>query len=279
MALRLHYTAASTIPVEVDGLTPEALAGLSRSETERFEVFQGNRRVPLAELFRISGDLSDERIDWSGDLQRVHGIGTRMNRGTMHVEGSCGRHLGSGLNGGRIDVHGDAGTWVGAEMRGGLIHIRGSAGDQVGGAYRGATRGMRGGVILIDGNAGHEVGHTMRRGLIAVGGAAGDMIGCNMIAGTILVFGNCGVRPGAGMRRGTIGVFGPVRPALLPTFRPGSTCEPQIVRILLRHVQSRGLTINPTLMDAQYDLFHGDLVTLGRGEILFPHVKRGDSGV
>ena len=130
---------------------------------------------------------------------------------------------------------------------------------------------MTGGTILIDGDAGNEIGHTMRSGLIAIGGAAGDMLAFNIIAGTVLVLGQCCIRPGAGMRRGTLGLLGPNPPELLPSFRYGSTFQPLVMRMLLRNLRSKGFTIDDSLLAAYLDLYHGDLVALGKGEILLRH--------
>jgi formylmethanofuran dehydrogenase subunit C len=132
---------------------------------------------------------------------------------------------------------------------------------------------MTGGTILVDGNAGNEIGHTMRRGTIAIGGAAGDMLAFNMLAGTVLVLGECGIRPGAGMRRGTLGLFGLNPPPLLPTFRFGSTYRPLIMRMALRGLRSRGFVVDESLDAAALDLYHGDLVALGKGEIFLRHTN------
>jgi formylmethanofuran dehydrogenase subunit C len=156
-------------------------------------------------------------------------------------------------------------------MHRGLIHIHGNAGHLTGAAYRGSSKGMTGGTILVDGNAGNEIGLTMRRGLIAIGGAAGDTIGFNMIAGTVVVFGECGIRPGAGMRRGTLALLGPNPPRVLPSFRYASTYRPLAVNLMLRNLRDKGFCVDETLMESEYDLYHGDLVSVGRGEILFRH--------
>ena len=173
MPLVLKYKAATTIPVELYGLTPDAAAQRSLAEVERLPIQHGNRQVPLAEFFDVSGSVSDGELRLEGDLRGVHGIGAQMAAGIIRIEGDAGRHLGSQMTGGEIHVSGSAGDWVGAEMRGGLIHVRGDAGNQVGGAYPGSRRGIRGGTILIGGRAGDEVGHTMRRGTVVVGGDAG----------------------------------------------------------------------------------------------------------
>jgi formylmethanofuran dehydrogenase subunit C len=114
----------------------------------------------------------------------------------------------------------------------------------------------------------------MRRGLIAVGGSTGDMIGFNMIAGTVLAFGEPGIRPGAGMRRGTIGLLGPNPPPLLPSFRFDTTDRPPIMSVLLRHVRSKGLKFDEALLMEEFDFYRGDLVSVGRGEIIFRHDGR-----
>lgn len=274
MALRLAYHGQTTVPVEVEGLTPDWACDKSLAEIERFEIFDGNRKIPLAEMFAVTGDPADRRFDLEGNLAGVHWIGAHMQSGEIHIHGPAGRHLGSEMRGGEIHVEGNADGWVGAEMHGGLIHVRGTAGHLVGAAYRGSRKGMTGGTILIGGDAGNEIGHTMRRGTIAIGGAAGDMLAFNIIAGTVLVFGQCGIRPGAGMRRGTLGLFGPNPPTLLPTFRFGSTYQPLAVHMILRSLHANGFSLDESLAAADLDLYHGDLVALGKGEIFLRHAAR-----
>ncbi len=271
MALKLVYREETPVPVEIEGLTPDWACDKSLADIERFEIFHGNCKIPLAEMFTVSGDAADKRFDFEGNLAGVHWIGAHMTSGTIHIHGHAGRHIGSEMAGGEIVVDGNANGWTGAEMRRGFIHVRGNAGHLVGAAYRGSVKGMTGGTILVDGNAGNEIGLTMRRGMIAIGGTAGDMLGFNMIAGAVLVFGECGIRPGAGMRRGTLGLFGPNPPQLLPSFRYGATCQPQIVRLMLRELQKKGFGIDESLFTSEFDMYHGDLVSVGRGEILFRH--------
>lgn len=272
MALRLSYHGETSVPVEVEGLTPDWACDKSLTDIEQFVIFHGNRKIPLAEMFAVSGDASDKRFDIEGNLSGVHWIGAHMTSGQIHIHGPAGRHIGSEMHGGEIHVEGDASGWVGAEMHGGLIHVRGNAGHLVGAAYRGSRKGMTGGTILIDGNAGNEIGLTMRRGMIAIGGSAGDLLGFNMLAGTVLVFGECGIRPGAGMRRGTIGLFGPNPPQLLPSFRFSTTYQPQIVQLMLRGLRDQGLRVDETLLKSEFDLYRGDFVELGKGEVLFRHL-------
>jgi formylmethanofuran dehydrogenase subunit C len=233
MPLRLVYQADTGVPVEVEGLIPQAVRDKSTAEIERIEIFHGNEKRPLADFFSVSGDPGDECIEFEGDLSGVHWIGAHMAAGTIRVAGNAGRHVGSEMTGGEIHVAGDAGDWVGGEMHGGLIHVRGRAGHLIGSAYRGSKRGMTGGTILIHGPTGNEIGHTMRRGLLAVGGC-GDFPAINMIAGTVLVFGPCGIRPAPGLRRGRRGVFGDHPPQLWPTSPPGRRDTPGALQFLRR---------------------------------------------
>ena len=271
MAITLSYHAQTSVPVEIEGFTTDWVCDKSIGEIERFEIYHGNRKIPIAEMFNVSGDPSDKRMEFEGNLSGVHWIGAHMTSGSVRIHGPAGRHVGSQMRGGEIVVEGNAGGWVGAEMHKGLIHIKGNAGHLTGAAYRGSSKGMTGGTILVDGNAGNEIGLTMRRGLIAIGGAAGDMIGFNMIAGTVVVFGECGIRPGAGMRRGTLALFGPNPPQLLPSFRYATTYQPQTVKLMLHELKGKGFVMDEALMQSDFDLYHGDFVSLGKGEILFRH--------
>ncbi|MBA4019101.1 MAG: formylmethanofuran dehydrogenase subunit C [Pirellula sp.] len=267
--LTLTYQNHSSIPVEVEGIVPEALRGRSVAEIERTKILHGNREVPLAELFRVSGSAEDEQITFVGDLAGVHWIGAKQRLGVIRVEGDAGRHLGSELDGGTIHVSGDAGDFPGTEMRSGLIHVRGSVGNLAGGAYRGSARGMTGGTLLIGGDAGHEVGSTMRRGLIAVGGNVGDLAAFNMIAGTVLVMGAAGQRAAAGMRRGTLAVLGGTQP-LLPTFREAGRCRPTYMRLYAAELQRRDFRPPAEFGGCEWQQFTGDLLTVGKGEVLVP---------
>ncbi|MES1213016.1 MAG: formylmethanofuran dehydrogenase subunit C [Singulisphaera sp.] len=267
MALTLQLRVATKIPIEVDGIVPDVLRDKSRAQIEKLPVFHGNRQLSLAELFEVQGDAADERLELLGDMSGVHRIGAKMQAGTIHVTGPAGRHLGSEMKGGEIAVDGDAGDWAGAEMHGGLLRIRGDAAHHLAAAYPGSERGMTGGIVLVHGSAGDQVGHTMRRGLVAVGQNVGDFAGLNMIAGSLLVCGACGARPAAAMRRGTLAALG-ARPALLPTFRSGGRCQPLFLRVYLRALARWQFPTAAELADATYEIFHGDLLTGGRGEIL-----------
>ncbi|MBX3412282.1 MAG: formylmethanofuran dehydrogenase subunit C [Pirellulales bacterium] len=267
MPLLLEYTPLDRVPVEVEGLTPDRTRSMSLAEVERHEIFHGNRRVPLAELFRISGDPADGAIHFVGDLSGVHRIGAGMTTGSILVQGSVGRHTGADMSGGTITIEGDASDWLGAEMLGGRILVRGNAGHLVGAAYRGARRGMQGGEILIAGHAGTEVGRAMRRGMLFVGGSVGDALGYEMLAGTIVVGGSAGARTGGGMRRGTIVLLSGEHPPLLPTFRYACRLKPPFLGMTLARVRSDRFALDESAIQADFDLHHGDFLSLGRGEI------------
>ena len=208
--LAFRYNGNTSVPVEVEGLTPSAAGRMTLAEIERFEIFHGNRKIPLAEFFEVRGDPQDGRFEFEGNLSGVHWIGAKMSDGEIHVHGDAGRHVGSEMTGGVIHVHGNASDWVGAEMNGGLIHVH----------------------------------------------------------GTVLVLGACGNRPAANMRRGTVGLLGGNPPNLLVSFRKSCVCNPPFLRLMFRHLQTLGFAVPREWHDANYSLYHGDRVSVGRGEIL-----------
>jgi formylmethanofuran dehydrogenase subunit C len=269
MTLCLTNLADDQIPIDLAGLTPAAIAGMSLAEIQRLAIRRGNRETALSELFRVTGDPADQQWRLEGNCRHVHGLGSEIESGQIVIEGAIGCRTGFGMRGGRIEVRGDAGDWLGAEMCGGVIRVHGNAGSHVGAATPGARRGMAGGSILIDGDAGDDVGTKMRRGLIAVGGSVGANLGFRMLAGTILVFGNCSGAPGMSMRRGTIGVFGSSRPTLLPTFKSGYRGPLPVLRLLESQLAAESFAVDRlSQLTAEVELFHGDCLQLGRGELL-----------
>jgi formylmethanofuran dehydrogenase subunit C len=271
MSIKLMYRAQTSIPVEMEGLTPDWAVDKSIAEIERFEIFHGNRKIPLAEMFAVAGDPSDKRFEFEGNLAGVHWIGAHMRSGRIHIHGPAGRHVGSEMRGGGIVVEGDAAGWVGCEMRGGVIHVKGNAGHLVGSAYRGSAKGMTGGTIVVEGDAGNEIGLSMQQGVIAIGGNAGDMLGFNMKDGQIIVVGDGGVRVGAGMLGGTIVMLGPNRPALLPSFRFDHSGLPHKLAAAVRDLRKEGLRANDFPLPPEMDLYVGDLVAHGAGEVWLQH--------
>lgn len=263
ITLTLHTT--PEVPLEADAITPDRLAALDTAAIACLELFHGNQRVQLGDFFTVAG-AGGEEIHVEGDLRRVKLLGFGMGRGRLTIHGPAGMHLGASMRGGEIIVEGDVGDWAGAEMSGGRIIVHGRAGHMLGSGYRGSAAGMSGGEIIVIGEAGNEIGGTMRRGLIAVGGRAGDFTGVNMIAGTIVVLGELGQRPGAGLKRGTILSLREAH--LLPTYRYDCTYQPDFVRLYLRALAAAGLTIPAAAIDGTYRRYSGDLVAVGKGEIL-----------
>lgn len=269
MPLTLTLKQATAIPIEVDAIRIETVRAQSPEAVRRTLVQYGNKQRPLADFFDASGSAADDsHVIWVGDCSKVKLIGAGLAAGRMTVEGNAGMHLGAEMIGGEIVCAGDAGDWAGAEMHGGRLVVRGNIGDCAGAAYRGAQRGMTGGEIFIHGSAGHELGHRMRRGLIVVRGRAGQAAGYNLRAGSIFLFGGAGIRLGAGMRRGTIALLGGDVPPLLPTFRYACTYRPEFLRVYLRHLGRSGFDVPEDCFAGAFDRFSGDLLELGKGEIL-----------
>lgn len=217
----LHPKRLFKVPVETENISPDVFDEKSANEIAMLQIWEGNHRRRLDELFKIehkTGDASEKTtIRISGDVSKVRRIGTKMSMGKIIIDGNVGMHLGEEMKGGVITVTGNAGSWVGGRMKGGTIEIKGDAGDYVGAAYRGSTKGMSGGTIIVHGNAGNEVGCFMRNGLIKVYGNIGQFAGIHMAKGTIFVQGSSEGRAGAQMRKGKIVVCSNI-PSILPTF-------------------------------------------------------------
>ncbi|WP_020468351.1 formylmethanofuran dehydrogenase subunit C [Zavarzinella formosa] len=267
LCLRAKFSSA--LPVEVDGLAPDLLRGLSASEIGLRPALVGRETVRWGDLFEITGHADDAEITITGDVSRFKLIGRGMTSGRLTVEGHVGLHAGAEMRGGELIIRGNAGDWLGAEMRGGTIQVDGHAGDNAGSAYRGSTKGMRGGTIFISRDVGAEAGTAMRRGLMAIGGSCGAFIGAGMIAGTIVIGGTCGPHPGAGMKRGTLAsLSGEV--TVPATFRYDCEYRPPIWAMTIRYLRSRNFRVEAGLEHRLLRRHRGDLVALGLGELLIP---------
>jgi formylmethanofuran dehydrogenase subunit C len=265
MALQLALHTSPSVPLEAEVLTPDRLSGLNDAQAAALPVRHGNQPATLGDFFRVRGTGNGE-VRLAGDLARVKRIGEGMTHGRLIVDGRAGMHLGAAMQGGEIIVQGDAGDWAGAEMQGGRLVVQGSAGHLLGSAYRGSRKGMLGGEIIVHGDAGAEVGNGMRRGLIAIGGATDDFTGVNMLAGTIIVLGQLGWRAGASMRRGSIIAMRPAR--ILPTFTYDCAYRPTFVRLYLSRLRALGLPCDEDFGTRRFHRWSGDMVELGRGEVL-----------
>lgn len=240
---------AFDISVEAEIISADKFASLNLGQIRNLEVWQGNRKRKLSDLFKVDGDenvaLPEETlIRLEGDFSRVKRIGEGMSAGTVDIVDSIGMHAGNNMKGGLLQVGGNADDWLGREMRGGKIVVKGNAGNYAGSGYRGEKCGMRGGEIQISGNAGAYLGEHMCGGSIHVDGNVGDFPGAANQGGTIFIGGSTYL-PGAEMTKGTITVRGKVR--VLPSFQKADIVS---------------------LDGADHQKYIGDLVENGKGELL-----------
>jgi formylmethanofuran dehydrogenase subunit C len=244
----LTLTLRTQPPARVDAtpLVPERLSELDADEIAAVTLRCGAERVPVGELFEVTG-AADEELELAGDLRRFDWIGARMP-------------------GGKIVVRGDVGAWAGAEMSGGVLRILGDAGARLGASFPGARVGMTGGEIVVTGNAGEEAGAGMRRGLVAVGGRTAGGAGLRMLAGTVIALGGIGAEAGLGNKRGSLVSGRAVQP--LPAYALATRFQPPALRLQLLRVRELGLTVGEELVDGNWARWSGDRTELSRGEIL-----------
>ncbi|NOX56830.1 MAG: hypothetical protein GXP27_20795, partial [Planctomycetes bacterium] len=94
MPLVIRLRCETAIPIEVDSIRMEDVVKQSADEVLRALVRQGNRPVPLGELFDASGSAAqDATIVWQGDCSRVKGIGAGLSAGRIVVDGDAGIHV------------------------------------------------------------------------------------------------------------------------------------------------------------------------------------------
>jgi formylmethanofuran dehydrogenase subunit C len=267
MALVLTQQVETTIPIEVQGITPDRLQGNSVKQIAGLPIWHGRQQLELGEVFKVSGSMDDATIIWDGNLKPVHWIGAGMEAGNVQIETDAGRHVGSQMSGGEISANASVSDFLGAEMSGGLIRVAGNAGDLVGGNNPGSKFGMNRGSIFVGGDVGKGAGQSMRRGTIAIGGDTGELTGWNMLAGTILVFGSCDENVGAGMIRGTIVLAGGHEKTLLPTFSRGGEYPVPVLSMLANWLTNQGFDFDPDVLKSTFREFNGDLIQGGRGEV------------
>ena len=268
MALIFDQQLDTPLPVVADSLTPDRLHGRNMQQILEAHVWHGNRKLTLAEVFNVTGDLDDNStVIVRGHTRPIQNLGCGMSSGTLIVEGDIGDGCGRKMSGGALTVNGNAGHRAGCEMTGGTLTIRGDAGDSLGGGYPGNHVGMNGGTIVVTGSVGDAAGETMRRGTLVVGGSAARSVGCNMLAGTIIIAGDCGVDVGVNMKRGTIVVGQQLAKSLGVQFVAGATRPVSVIGMLGRWLdQSTETGVGMTLQEPLAQ-FHGDLTMGGRGEL------------
>ena len=268
MPIVFELKSKPNLPLDVRGLAPSDLEGLTINQIGDLNIGFGNRTTQVSQWFQVSGDSGDQKVVFQGPLTNIHGIGHSMTGGSIEVPGSVGRHVGASMSGGEIIVRGNVGDYLGYEMLGGTIAVHGDAADHIGGCYPGAKYGMNGGTILIAGSAGRGLGYRMRRGTIVVGGDAGEHTAWQMRAGTIMVFGRCNGLPGIDMRRGTIVVGGNVETAA--TFVKGPESSSTIVTMLGQWITGVASKYEMEFSEVDFgrlQVWHGDILAGGRGEL------------
>jgi formylmethanofuran dehydrogenase subunit C len=250
--------------LDMSGITPAALAGMSDTEIARLPVGTTRFRLALGDCFGVARGEPD-RLVIKGGSTRLDRVAAGLTGGTVLVEGDVGQRLAEAMGGGTVHVMGSAGPFAATAATAGKITIHGDADVSAGGTVHGAMTGLNGATLCINGRGGDRLGDTMRSGLILVG-TAGDFTGCRMIAGTI-VCGALGANPGYGMRRGTILArkAGPLLPTFVRTGRQASVIA-RILAISIREIapDMAELAVGPL------ERWAGDLATLGKGEILLP---------
>jgi len=260
--------AGGPLSIDLAGVVPDRLAGLSLDAVKRVPVRADQRSAALGDLFTVTGDTGDGILECRGDFSAVHHVAAGMAQGTVRVAGCVGRHAAASMTGGRLEVAGDAADGLAVEMAGGEVHVLGNAGDNLAGVLPGSDHGMRGGLVTVAGDVGRVAAQRMRRGVVAIGGACGAAAAFELRAGTLLVAGAVGPHAGLGMRRGSL-VSLVARPAVPATFSRGRSWTPPFIPLLLTRLGRAGF--RPALpLPSRFRHWHGDLLTGGRGEILHP---------
>lgn len=252
--------------VDCAALTPDALAGKSRAQIEHIPLQCGNRKLALAELFRVSGEDASQVV-FENACDKLDRIGAQMSHGRIFVDANAGAYTGLQARGGEIDVAGDVGAFAACQMRGGLLHVEGDAGDFLGGALPGEMRGMAGGTVIVKGDVGARCGDRMRRGQILIEGDAGDYCASRMVAGTIAVIGGVGAQLGFGMQRGTV-LLRAMPAELCATFADCGEHQFSFLALLFRAWSTLPTRFAEFAAPTRARRMAGDLANGGKGELL-----------
>ena len=209
------------ISVEAENISPDKFAGKTEKEIQTIEIWMGNHKTTIGDLFSVrvegTGAVADTKLVLEGDFSRVKRIGEGMTAGLIMIKGNVDMHLGARMSGGKISVNGNVDSWAGREMKGGELVIEGNAAYYVGAGYRGESCGMRGGKITVMGSTLDFVGEHMCGGEIIVKGNAGILAGISNNGGKIVIEGNTS-RPGSEMAKGIIIINGTVED-MMPVFK------------------------------------------------------------
>ncbi|MEZ0207374.1 formylmethanofuran dehydrogenase subunit C [Ideonella sp.] len=267
--VRFVLKQAPALRVDLRGVTPAALAGLTLAQIERLPVTHGMQTLPLAEFFSVACDDSPDaggELVFEGDLSRFDRIGWQLAGGRIVVAGPAGDYVGACMTGGDVQVQGNAGLLAACEMAGGMLTITGNVGDHAASTLPGSMDGMRGGTLIVRGNAGDRFADRMRRGTVLVFGNVGDFLASRLVAGTIAIGGQAGAHVGYGMRRGSVVFAGPA-PVLPPTFVPALVDAAVAWQLIARDIARHGGPFAG--LPARRTVRHlGDLAADGRGELI-----------
>jgi hypothetical protein len=75
------------------------------------------------------------------------------------------------------------------------------------------------------------------------------------------------------MHGGTIAMLGPTPPPVLPSFRFDRRANLETIAAQLRDLRERGLRVDESLPPPEVDVYVGDLVADGSGELHLRHVN------
>ncbi len=254
--------------LDLSGLTPGKLAGLSNLEIAQLVVGKDRDQARAGDVFDVSGALDGATglIEFTGTNALAEGLGEDLDGGSIIVDGDTGAHAGRNMKRGRMEIRGSAGAYLGAGMKGGIITVKKSVGDFAGGVLTGEKNGMAGGTIVVDGDVGERAGDRMRRGTIIARGSFGAQAGSRMLGGTLWSETGFGASPGSLLRRGTL--IAPKIEAMPATFADCGRHDLTILRIFSRSMIELLGTLAPKPLPPMVRRYAGDLSTAGKGEIL-----------
>ncbi|CFX03714.1 Formylmethanofuran dehydrogenase subunit C [Candidatus Filomicrobium marinum] len=264
-ALKLQLTISPTGRLNLSGITPAKLAGLSATEVSRLHIEAGPEKLSLGECFKVEGAGTDTLII-EGATPRCDFIGAENEDGTIIVEGDVGFYAGRQMRGGRLEIRGNAGAFLASSLADGLIIVNGSVGDNLGAPLRGERDGMSGGIVVVKGQIGNSAGARMRRGTIVASGKIGSAAGERMMGGTVWSASGFGTDAGVQMRRGTL--IAPSVDQMRPTFVDCGLHELGILNITNRYLREKLGDLAPSPITGSVRRFAGDMASIGRGEIL-----------
>lgn len=265
LTLSVRAGALPETRISLLGLTPAKLHGKSASEIASLPLQASNTALTVGDLFSVEGTAEDEVV-FSGVTGQFDDIATRLDAGTIIVDGDCGGYAGRRMSGGTLSIKGSAGPFLASRMSGGLITVSGSAGDYAGGIKAGEKFGMTGGSVVVEGNIGAQAGDRMRRGTIIARGTFGEHAASRMMGGTLWTETGFGPEPGPLLRRGTL--IGPTVERLLPTYVDGGRHDLVVLGILNQHMKATLGDLAPKPLPKIVQKISGDMATIGKGEVL-----------